>query len=132
MYKYNLRVHGEYLIKDKALPKGATENGTDVIRAGKSMSGLEVVCAAKGDVSLAADSTVTINLLQSMDDETFIALPTKAEQVISAEKTSFEDGEVIARMTLPSDCMPYIKGNLATDDAAASGNFDLFLAYLPR
>lgn len=132
MYKYKLRVNGEYLIKDTALPRNAVVNGVKAVRAGKSMSGLEIVCAAKGAVTLAAGSEVAINVLHSQDGETFIALPARGLAAISAGKTAFEDGEVIARLALPYDCMPYVKANLGTNDASAGGSFDLFLAYLPR
>lgn len=132
MYKYNLKVNGEYLIKGAALPRNAIVNGANVVRAGGSMSGLEIICAAKGAVTLAAGSEVAIHVLHSQDDETFIALPVQGLAAVSAGKTAFEDGEIIARLTLPYDCLPYVKANLGTNDAAAGGSFDLFLAYLPR
>ena len=138
MYKKTLRVFGEYLIEGKAIPVNATHTGDKVVRAGKSMSGLEVVAVATvpaggNPVSIPANATVTITVQQSLDSQVFIPLPTKSETKIEAGKTTFEDGEVIARMTLPYDCMPFIKGNLTTAAApAATGNVDLFLAYLPR
>lgn len=132
MYKHNLKVCGEYLIKNSALPQNASQEGSNVVRAGGGICGLEIVCAANGAATLTAGKNVSISALQSMDGDTFIALPVAGQQSISADKTSFEDGEIMARLPLPSEAMPYIKASLTTDDAAATGNFDLFLAYLAR
>ncbi len=131
MYKYNLRVNGEYLIENAALPKNATVTGTDMVRAGGGSS-LEIVCAAKGPVTLTAGKEVSIRVLHGRDGENFAALPVSATVTIQSGNTNFNDGDIIARLTLPYDCLPLIKANLATTDTAAAGNFDLFLAYLPR
>jgi len=134
MFRSPLKVYGEYLI-----PKAAAEGsmtGSNSVRAGKSMSGLEiVVCAEASDadpevgLTVAAGTSVTIRIKQSQDGEVFIALPDCAKSF--DEESVFLPGEILARMTLPSDCLLHIKGDLAFS-AAPEGNVSMFPAYLPR
>ena len=131
MYRSPLKVYGEYLIPKSACAAGMT--GTSVVRAGKS--GLEVVvCAEAGDdpdagFGMDAGDSVTITLLHSQDGETFITMPAFS-QTLEAQAT-FLPGDIIARMTLPHDCLPHIKGNLAFSTPPA-GNVSMFPAYWPR
>jgi hypothetical protein len=130
-----LKVYGEYLIP--VGPAAATMTGTNVLRAGKSMSGLEVVVCAEDDFSLDAGESATISILHSQDGETFIALPPWEKTIAapgddpSASSADFKPGDILARMTLPVDCLPYIKGNLAFS-AVPGGKVSMFPAYLPR
>lgn len=136
MFKSPLKVYGEYLIDPQAAAASIT--GTNVVRAGKSMSGLEVVVCVEGEdeITCAVGDTVTISLLHAQDGETFIAMP-EWEQAITAPEDDptatsvvFAPGSVIARMTLPYDCLPYIKGNLALSNP--QGEISMFPSYLPR
>ncbi|MDL2267201.1 hypothetical protein LJC46_04340 [Desulfovibrio sp. OttesenSCG-928-G15] len=142
MYKSPLKVFGEYLVPKTAA--AASIAGDNVVRAGKSMSGLEiVVCVEPSDsdpdvgFDVAVGDTVTISLLQSMDGETFVALPEWKQTIAAPEDDptattiSARPGDIIARMTIPYDCMQFIKGNLAFS-AAPVGNVSMFPAYLPR
>lgn len=134
MYNSPLKVYGEYLV-----PKGAaatTMTGTNVVRAGRSMSGLEIVVCTEPSTSdpdvgltVASGASVTIKLKHSQDGTTFVALPDFAKTFSAA--TVFKPGEIIVRMTIPYDCMPYIKGDLAFS-TAPTGNVSMFPAYLPR
>lgn len=141
MYKSPLKVFGEYLIEPQAA--AASMPGGKVVRAGRSISGLEVVVCLEGDkndpaaaVEQAVGDTITISLQHSLDGETFIALPSW-EQTINAPKddpaavtVSFTPGSIMARLTLPCDCLPFIKGSLAMSNPL--GKVSMFPAYLPR
>lgn len=143
MFKSPLKVFGEYLIPKTAA--AATLTGTNVVRAGKSMSGIEiVVCIEEYNtpgatpVNLTVGNTVTITISNSQDGTTFTALPAWADKVKAPEKNPTattipaKPGTIIARMTLPYDCKPYIKGNLAFGGTAPACNVSMFPAYLPR
>lgn len=132
MYKHTLRVHGESLIQGEAVPKNTVFNGTSILRAGASMSGVEVLVQANTPVSISAGKSLTLTLQHSQDGSTFIALPGIAKATFAAGANTFEEGDTLLRFTLPSDCLPYIKAAIATDDAAAGGNVNVVLGYLAR
>jgi hypothetical protein len=140
MYKSLLKVFGEYLIPKTAL--AASIAGSNVVRMGRSMSGLEIVVCAEGttadpengSITVPVGASVTIKAKHSQDGVTFIALPEFKATMAAA--TTFTPGEIIARMTIPYDCMPYVKADLAyTVEASGTlpaGNVSVFPAYLPR
>ena len=139
MLKSPLKVYGEYLIPKTALAASIT--GTNVVRMGRSMSGLEIVVCAEPStadpsvgVTIPAGASVTIKAFHSQDGETFIALPENKQTM--AESTTFQPGEIIARMTIPYDCLPYVKASLAytvqTSGSVPTANVSVFPAYLPR
>ena len=145
MYRSPLKVHGEYLIGDKdGVQAAANMPGNQIIRAGKSLSGLEIVVCANGTAadpeaafSLEVGACLTISVKHSQDAETFIALPpweagiAAPEDAPTALSVEFRPGDIIARMTLPYDCLPYIKGDLAFS-APPAGKLSMFPACLPR
>jgi hypothetical protein len=139
MFNSPLKVFGEYLIPKQALAASIT--GTNIVRAGKSMSGLEIVVCAEASnadpdvgITIPATASVTLKPLHSQDGVTFVALP-ECKVTITAS-TAFAPGEIIARMTLPYDCMPFVKCSLAytpeTSGSVPAANISVFPAYLPR
>lgn len=132
MYKHTLRAYGENLIQNETVPQNTSFDGTRIVRAGSGMSGVEVLVQAAAPVNFTAGKSMTLNLKHSQDGSTFIALPTSAKNTFAAGNNGFENGDTIMRLTLPSDCLPYIKASIATDDTAASGKVDVVLGYLPR
>lgn len=147
MFNSPLKVYDEYLIEPADV--SAAMAGTNVVRAGESLSGLEVVVcvepsAADPEVGfdLKVGTEVSILLQHSQDGETFIALP-EWNQTVAAPKDdpaattiTAAPGTIIARMTLPSDCLPFVKGNLefaaGSGGAVPTGRVSMFPAYLPR
>jgi hypothetical protein len=106
------------------------------------MSGLEIaVCAEgtasdpeNGTITVPAGASVAIKAYHSQDGVTFIALP--EFKVTMAAATTFSPGEIIIRMTIPYDCLPFVKADLAytvqTSGSVPAGNVSVFPAYLPR
>jgi len=134
MFRSPLKVYGEYLIP----PADAEEsmNGDNIVRAG-GMSGLEIVVCAEEAFSMDAGETATIAVLHSQDAEIFVAMPPRTQAITPPEHdpeataVSFKPGDIVARMSLPYDCLPYIKGKLEFS-APPSAKVSMFLSLLPR
>jgi hypothetical protein len=132
MYKHTLKVYGQYLAEDQALPQNTSADGNGaVLNLAGTMGGVEVVAAVASAVTLADAKTLSIKLQDSADNETFADLAT-IYTVTADGATSIVAGTVLGRFVLPTDCEDYVKAVLTTDDAAAAGAVSVYPTYLPR
>ncbi len=133
MYDHQLRIHGEHLASNQTLPKNTrvTGNGGGQ-RAGSLMGAAEIVMRASAKVTLAAAKSVSILLEDSDENTTFAAVPVLFKFTNGASAATWEAGEAVGRLPLPSNVRRYVRIALETDDAAASGSVDVNFDYLPR
>ena len=132
MYNHQLRIHGEYLASKQTLPKNAqiVGNGGGQ-RAGSLMGAAEIVVQAASVVTIAAAKSFSVLLEHSADNETFSLMPLAFKSSAALART-WQEGDVMARMPLPSDCERFVRILLATDDTTAAGMVDAHFNYLPR
>ena len=133
MYDYQLRVYGEYLAKDQTMPANTKVmgNGGNQL-AGGQLGAAEIIITAASAVTLAAAKSLTLSLETGTDDTFFVAMPVTFKLTCGANAKTWGQGDIIGRLALPSDCERYVRAFVATDDATASGKFDVTFAYLPR
>lgn len=132
MYDHTLKVHGQYLAKEQALPQNGTADGNGaVLDLTGTMGGVEIVARIAGDVTLADTKTMTIGLKQSADGEAWEGLATLFT-LTSDGGDSLAEGTVLGRFVLPTDVEPNVKATLTTDDAAVTGSVSVYPHYLAR
>ncbi len=133
MYDHQLRIHGESLALNQALPKNAQAVGNGgPQRAGSLMGAAEAVVKAVSPVSLAANKSLTVILEDGDEPGTLSPLPLTFKLTAGATALTREAGSILGRIPLPSDCRRYVRVTLGTDDASATGAVDVFFQYLPR
>lgn len=133
MYNHQLRIHGEYLASKQTLPKNAQAVGNGgAQRAGSLMGAAEIVMRAASVVTIAASKSFSVLLEHSADNESFVLMPLTFKSTSGAQARTWQDGDVMARVPLPSDCERFVRIVIATDDAAAAGMVDAHFHYLPR
>lgn len=132
MYKHTLKVHGEFLAEEQSVTSTATTGNGGALRADNTQGAIELVIAANGDVDIAAEKAITVTLTHcDTEDGTYTTVPIYFKETYSAA-TSFEDGEIIGHIPLPSDVKTFVKVTLSTSNTTAIGDVDVFAAYLPR
>ncbi|MFI3271238.1 MAG: hypothetical protein R3Y11_03905 [Pseudomonadota bacterium] len=132
MYKHTLRVHGEFLAAAQSVSSTAATGNGSALRADNTQGALELVIAANGDVSIAAEKAITVTLTEcDTEDGTYTTVPIYFMKTYSAA-TAYADGDVIGKIPLPSDIKTFVKVALSTTNTSAIGAVDVFAAYLPR
>ena len=132
MYKHNLKVYGDYLAKEQALPQNTSANGNgNEVRLGGTMGGIEIVLECIALITLADTKVLTIKLRDSADGTTYADLETVYTVTASGE-TTVAAGTIMARFILPTDCNDYIMATLTSTDAALTGSVSIYPTYLPR
>ncbi len=132
MYKHILKVHGEYLAKDQALPQGASADGNgEVMDFSGALGSQEVVAEAVADIALADTKTLSVTLMQRDPEGDWETLGTVCAMTASGP-VSIEAGTILGRFVPPSDAKAETKAVLATSDAAATGSVSVYPHYLAR
>lgn len=130
-----LKVADEFLTTGQTIPQNTNANGDEGFKelAG-TLGGLEVVFSAKTAVTLASNATFTAHLEDSADGSTSIADIPGASVTKSAGATGaiYAAGTILARVPIPSTAKRYIRCNIATNDAAATGTVDAFVDFLAK
>ncbi|EPR44577.1 hypothetical protein dsx2_1536 [Desulfovibrio sp. X2] len=133
MYKQRLTAHDDYLAKAQPLPKNAVADGNQGSRDLSATQGaLEVVVAAADDVSLAAGKSLTVTLVHAPDGGAFTPAGRTFTATAGASPLTFDAGEEICRLAVPSDLAPEAMLRVSTTDAAAAGSLDAWPEYLAR
>lgn len=132
MYDHTLKVHGQYLAHDQALPQNDTADGNGaVLDLTGTMGGVEIVARVSADITLADTTTMTIGLEQSGDGESWAQLATLFG-LTSDGGDSLAQGTVLGRFVLPTDAEANVKAVLTTDDDAVTGSVSVYPHYLAR
>ncbi|SHN62902.1 hypothetical protein [Desulfovibrio litoralis] len=132
MYGHTLRVHDEYLAKNQAVPKNTESVGNQgVSKNASALGSAEIMMSAAQNVVLNANKSISIRVEDSADGISFTALPVSFKRTMGASSRTWNIGEEIARLPIPSDARTYIKVFISTDDTAATGNVDIAFNYLP-
>lgn len=128
MYKHHLKVHGQYLAKAQALPKGAAADGNGVaLKLAGDMGAQEVLVEAADGVTIASGKTLTVTLKHSDDGAEWEELGT-----MKAGAGEYPAGDTLARFVIPTNCLKLVKAHLATDDTAVAGSVHIYPHYLAR
>ena len=133
MYKHTLRVNGEYLAKEQALPANINVLGNGgALKAGSMLGAVEVVIAAAEPVTLPQDSRLTLTLEGSDDGSTFKVLPVSYALVAKTGGESFAKGDELGRLPIASSAPKQVRCRIATDNSGVQGKVDVFYDFLPR
>lgn len=133
MYNHQLRIYGEYLAKEQPLPQNSQSVGNGGgQRAGSMMGAAEVVLTASAPVTLQAQKSVSFGLEESDDNTSFTPVPLTFRLTSGTAARTWEQGDVIGRLPLPSELKRFVRLTLATDDSTAKGSVDAAFSYLPR
>jgi hypothetical protein len=132
MYDHILKVHGEYLAKEQALPQNAEAdgNGGEQNYSG-SLGSVEIIAEAAEDIALADAKTLAVALRHAAADGAFADLGELCS-VTASGATTIEAGTVLGRFIPPTDTLARTKAVVSTDDAAATGSVSVYPHYLAR
>lgn len=132
MYDHILKVHGQYLAKDQALPQNgsADGNGAELDFSG-SLGGMEVVAEAAGDIALSDGATLGVALMHADAGGSWEPLG-QVCSITASGATAIAEGAVLGRFIPPTDAKALTKAVLSTDDEAATGSVSVYPHYLAR
>ncbi len=132
MYNTILKVHGEYLAKEQALPQNTSADGNGVSRdLSGTLGGVEIVAEVAADITLADTKTLTVSLMDQPDGGSFEELG-KLAGVTASGVTTLTAGTILGRFVIPTDAGTMVKAVITTDDSAASGSLSVYPHYLAR
>lgn len=130
-----LVVYNEQLATALTIPQNTNANGDEGFKelAG-TLGGLEVIFSAEDAVVLGPNATATFHLEDSPDGSASIADIPGASVTISAGATghTYPAGTILARIPIPSTARRYIRCNVATNDAGATGSVNAFVDFMPK
>lgn len=130
-----LQVADEFLATAQTIPQNTNAAGDEGFKeiAG-TLGALDVVFSAKTAVTLASNTTFTAHLEDSADGVNSIADVPGASLTKSAGATGaiYAAGTILARIPVPSTAKRYVRCNIATNDAAATGTIDAFVEFKGR
>lgn len=133
MYRHTLRIHDEQPVREQVLPKDSTAPGNGgEHRLGGLLGGAEMVMVAVTPVSLGDGRSLSLGMEDSSDGTTFSALPVTFRRTVSGGPRTWNPGEVLARLPVPSDCRSRVRAVLGTDDPEAAGKVDVIFDFRPR
>lgn len=133
MYRNILRIHDTQLASRQEMPRNATVQGNGgTHHAGGLMGTAEVVMVAATRVALGEGKCLTLGLEDSNDGVAFAPVPVSYRRSLSGGPRTWETGDVLARLPVPSDCQSRIRVVLGTDDPGASGSVDVLFDVQPR
>ena len=132
MYDHILKVHGQYLAKEQALPKNtsADGNGQEQDYSG-SLGGVEILAEVAGDIALADGKALTVTLAHADEGGGFSELGEVCSLTASGA-TTVAAGTVLGRFIPPTDTKARTKAVIATTDGAAVGSLNVYPHYLAR
>lgn len=132
MYDHILKVHGEYLAKEQALPKNASAdgNGEEQNYSG-SLGSVEILAEAATDIALADTKTLAVSLEHADKGGVFTDLGRVCSATASGA-TTIKAGTVLGRFIPPTDTKARTKAVITTDDASVAGAISVYPHYLAR
>ncbi|MDD4950997.1 MAG: hypothetical protein PHV85_00480 [Desulfovibrionaceae bacterium] len=132
MYNNNLKVYGQYLAEEQAVPQNtsADGNGAELILSG-TQGAIEVLAEVVEDVVITDTKTLSIKLQHKDAGGSYADLGQVCEITASGETTKTV-GDILGRFVLPTDCKDIIKTVLTTDDVAVTGKLSVYPTYLAR
>lgn len=131
---HELKVYGEYFTKDQAVPQNTNADGNQgpIVMEG-DLASQEVVGRVGSAITIAATTTITIKLMHAPDDGTGNpGAYTDLDTVFTAGDGTIAADAELFRFVPPTNVQKYVKVNVATTDAAATGTLSVFPSYLPR
>ncbi len=132
MYKHKLRADDQFFGKNIPLPGKSSVILPQALRVGSHLGGLCLDLEATSPITLSAQSTLTVRLLDSAQkDGPFTPHPVSALLETGLDALSFEKGDTLLSLVLP-DGQAFIKMQIETDDENASGSLSASLNYLAR
>lgn len=132
MYKHILKVHGEYLAKEQALPQNASADGNgETMDFSGGLGSQEVVAEAVADIALADTKVLSVTLMQRDAGGEWESLGTVCSLTASGP-TAIEAGTILGRFVPPTDAKAETKAVITTNDAAATGSVSVYPHYLAR
>ena len=117
-----------YYNEGTTIPANTNTDGATNLESGKTNGQLEIVLAAATEIAVADTKTVTLSYSSSVAVAgTFVTHGTTL--VLMTADTTYAVGEVIASIIIPNDVqvLEFTKVNVATDDAGATGTYNVFL-----
>lgn len=132
MYDHILKVHGEYLAKEQALPQNASADGNgEEQNFSGSLGSVEVLVEAATDISLADAKTLSVTLQHADKGGVFADLGQVCSATASGA-TTIKAGAILGRFIPPTDTRVRAKAVIATDDVSAAGSISVYPHYLAR
>jgi len=130
-----LQVADEFLATAQTIPQNTNAAGDEGFKEiSGTLGALDVVFSAKTDLALASSATATFHLEDSADGLTSIADIPGASVTFTQESDvdAIAAGTILARIPVPSTAKRYVRCNIATNDAAATGTIDAFVEFKGR
>lgn len=140
MYNHKLINESNVFELDMDIPVNTTTTASTAVRAAGAQGLLAVtVLANDSSVALASGSVLTIGILTSATEGGSFTAPAQAPSVAltlaAGVALAPAAGDKIASLIVPGNTLDvdddaWVKATIATDDAAAAGDIDVFLEYL--
>jgi hypothetical protein len=127
----NLKEALGYYNKGTTIPQNTNTNGTTNLQTGQTNGQLEIVMSAATAIALADTKIITLTVTSSATVAgTFTEVGTATYTASGA--TTFAIDEEILTFVIPTSekVLEFTKVNVATDDAAATGTYDVALRYI--
>lgn len=133
MYRNILRIHDTQPASRQEMPRNATVQGNGgAHHAGGLLGTTEMVMVAATPVTLGDGKSLTLGLEDSADGIAFAPVPVSFRRTFSGGPRTWEPGDVLARLPVPSDCRARIRVVFGNDDPEASGSVDVLFDVQPR
>lgn len=138
MYKHKLQFDSQLFETAMTLPVNTSATAAAAVRAAGAAGRLAITVVASGSsVALADTKKLTIGILTSTTEGGSYAAPKHNPSMVVTMDAAFapDDGELMGSLIIPvgyldAETDKWIKATVATDDAAAAGEIDVFLEYL--
>lgn len=135
MYDHELKVYGQYLAKEQALPLNTSADGNGAVLDLSGIQGaVEVVAKVTSEITISDTKVLTIKLQDKDDDGSYadLGIVHQATYSSSGGANVVAADTVLGRFVLPTDTKRNLKAVLTTDDAAAAGAVSVYPRFLGR
>ncbi len=145
MYKLNNKVHdlkvtSEYLTKEQTVPQNTNVDGNQgpIVMEGDLASQEIIVRVGATAIAIADTASITVKLMHAPDNGsgspgTYVTLEdTVFTHTAAGGSGAWAADAELARYVPPTNVNKYVKINIATTDAAATGTYTAYPTYLPR
>lgn len=129
---YPLQAYDQKWHNDIANPVNATTTGTVEIEAAGIMDALEVAIVSGSTAAQLPTAAKKYTLTVKAADKQGGTYATVITRDIVPGQSAFDPGRLIGVCPIPSTVGAWIKVDVATDDAAATGKISVVPYYLPR
>jgi hypothetical protein len=120
-----------YYNKGTTIPQATNTNGTTNLQTGQTNGQLEIVMSAATAIALADTKVITLTVTSSATvGGTFTEVGSAT--YTASGTTTFAVSDIITSIIIPTNdkVLEFTKVNVATDDAAATGTYDVFVRYV--